>query len=258
MSERAPGERAHRAARFATSGLHPLPAEEIREVVEKAWSSKGRGWEQPRLERVFLVRDGATRLLAPMAATDTGCGRESKALRRWRELERERTRQLSRGSNAWPACANGQWAKREREVVNTLVHASLCDHAPVHPDLVAQALVEDVALADIPWLATLARKAADHPHVDIAHTLLMRHGPELAAWCRRLWTGQRAFPDDETKRAALRLWGDVVWMRAAERPSLAEQARLLNEYLRPAHWKTGLETLFRWNAHGVSELADRE
>ncbi|WP_420783150.1 NACHT domain-containing protein [Streptomyces sp. LPB2020-019-1HS] len=258
MSKRAPGERAHRAARFATSGLHPLPAAEIREVVEKAWSSRGEVWEQPQLDRVFLVRDSATRLLAPMAATDTrGRGRESKAMRRWRELEQERTRQLSLGSNAWPACADGEWAKREREVVNTLVHASLCDHAPAHPDLVAQALAEDVALADIPWLARLARKAADHPHVDIAHTLLMRHGPELAAWCRRLWTGPRAFPDDETKRAALRLWGDVVWMRAAERPSLAEQARLLNEYLRPAHWKTGLETLFRWNAHGVSELADR-
>ncbi|MFF0794234.1 NACHT domain-containing protein [Streptomyces spiralis] len=262
MSERTPGTRPHRAARFAASGLHPLPAAEIREIVKDAWGpgprgSGGRGWQPARLDRVFLVRDSATRLLAPMAATDiTGRGRESKALRRWRSLEQERTRQLSRGANDWPSYGDGgTWGKPERNAVNTILHASLRDHAPAHPDLVARALDEEVALADIPWLAKLVSQAADHPHVDIAHTLLMRHGRELADWCERLWTGQQAFPDEETKKAALRLWGGLVWMRASERPSLTAQADLLTEYLNPTQWRSGLETLARWNAHGVSELA---
>ncbi|MEU7213094.1 hypothetical protein AB0B06_32375 [Streptomyces sp. NPDC044989] len=256
MGERAPGTRPHRAARFAASGLHPLPAAEIREVVRDAWDG-GAGWRPDRLERAFLVRDSATRLLAPMAATDTtGRGRESKALRRWRALEQERTRQLSRGANDWPSYGDGgTWDKPERNAVNSILHASLRDHAPAHPDLVAHALDEKVALADIPWLAKLVSQAADHPHVDIAHTLLMRHGPELADWCERLWTGQHAFPDDETKKAALRLWSGLVWMRAAERPSLTAQADLLTEYLNPTQWRSGLEVLARWNAHGVSELA---
>ncbi|GAA3494578.1 hypothetical protein GCM10019016_016780 [Streptomyces prasinosporus] len=208
MSERAPGRRPHRAARFAASGLHPLPAAEIREIVKDAWGG-GTGWQPVRLDRVFLVRDSATRLLAPMAATDTtGRGRESKALRRWRALERERTRQLSLGANDWPSYGDGgTWDKPERNAVNTILHTSLRDHAPAHPELVAHALAEEAALADIPWLAELVSQAADHPHVDIAHTLLMRHGPELADWCQRLWTGQQAFPDDKTKKAALRMWG---------------------------------------------------
>ncbi|MFE1855394.1 NACHT domain-containing protein [Streptomyces sp. NPDC059489] len=256
MCERAPGTRPHRAARFTASGLHPLPAGEIREVVKDAWGG-GLGWQPPRLDRVFLVRDSATRLLAPMAATDTtGRGRESKALRRWRALEQERTRQLSRGANDWPSYGDGgTWDKPERNAVNSILHASLRDHAPAHPGLVAHALGEEVALADIPWLAKLVSQAADHPHVDIAHTLLMRHGPELADWCQRMWTGRQAFPDNETKKAALRLWGGLVWMRAAERPSLTAQAGLLTEYLNPTQWRSGLEILARWNAHGVSELA---
>ncbi|MEU0191057.1 hypothetical protein ABZ250_14520 [Streptomyces afghaniensis] len=256
MSKRAPGTRPHRAARFAAGGLHPLPAAEIREIVKDAWGG-GAGWQQARLDRVFLVRGSATRLLAPMAATDTtGRGRESKALRRWRALEQERTRQLSLGANDWPSYGDGgSWDKPERNAVNTMLHGSLRDHAPAHPDLVAQALAEGVALADIPWLAELVSQAADHPHVDIAHTLLMRHGPGLADWCERLWTGQQAFPDDKTRKAALRLWGDLVWMRAAERPSLTAQAGLLTEYLNPTQWRSGLEILARWNAHGVSELA---
>jgi hypothetical protein len=256
MCERAPGTRPHRAARFAASGLHPLPAAEIREVVKDAWHG-GAGWQPDRLDRAFLVRDSATRLLAPMAATDTtGRGRESKALGRWRALEQERTRQLSRGANDWPSYGDGgTWDKPERNAVNSILHASLRDHAPAHPDLVAHALDEKVALADIPWLAKLVSQAADHPHVDIAHTLLMRHGPALADWCEQLWTGQHAFPDDETKKAALRLWSGLVWMRAAERPSLTAQADLLTEYLNPTQWRSGLEVLARWNAHGVSELA---
>jgi hypothetical protein len=256
MCKRAPGTRPHRAARFAAGGLHPMPAAEIRDVVKDAWGG-GTGWQPARLDRVFLVRDSATRLLAPMAATDaTGRGRESKALRRWRALEQERTRQLSLGANDWPSYGDGAtWGKPERNAVNSILHASLRDHAPARPDLVAQALDEEVALADIPWLAKLVSQAADHPHVDIAHTLLMRHGPELADWCERLWTGQQAFPDDKTRKAALRLWGDLVWMRAAERPSLTAQAGLLTEYLNPTQWRSGLEILARWNAHGVSELA---
>ncbi|MEV5083005.1 hypothetical protein AB0K74_30710 [Streptomyces sp. NPDC056159] len=187
MSKRAPGTRPHRAARFAASGLHPLPAAEIRKIVKDAWGG-GTGWQQARLDRVFLVRDSATRLLAPMAATDTtGRGRESNALRRWRALEQERTRQLSLGANDWPSYnGGGTWDKPERNAVNTILHTSLRDHAPAHPDLVAHALAEQAALADIPWLAELVSQAADHPHVDVAHTLLMRHGPELADWCERL------------------------------------------------------------------------
>ncbi|WP_328485301.1 NACHT domain-containing protein [Streptomyces zaomyceticus] len=256
MSRREPGTRPHRAARFAASGLHPLSAAEIRDIVKGAWGG-GAGWQQARLDRVFLVRGSATRLLAPMAATDTtGRGREAKALRRWRTLEQERTRQLSLGANEWPPCGDGGiWDKPERNPVNTILHTSLRDHARAHPDLVAHALAEEVALADIPWLAELVSQAADHPHVDIAHTLLMRHGPELADWCARLWTGQQAFPDDRTRKAALRLWGDLVWMRAAERPSLSAQADLLTEYLNPTQWRSGLEILTRWNAHGVSELS---
>ncbi|WP_171110844.1 MULTISPECIES: hypothetical protein [unclassified Streptomyces] len=256
MSKRSPGTRPNRAARFAASGLHPLPAAEIREIVKGAWGG-GAGWQQARLDRVFLERDSATRLLAPMVATDTtGRGRESKALRRWRALEQERTRQVSLGANDWPSYGDGgTWDKPERNAVNSILRASLRDHAPAHPDLVAHALAEEVALADIPWLAELVSQAADHPHVDIAHTLLMRHGPELADWCERLWTGQQAFPDDKTRKAALRLWGDLVWMRAAERPSLTAQADLLTEYLNPTQWRSGLEILARWNAHGVSELA---
>ncbi|MFE6555077.1 hypothetical protein ACFVHS_42885 [Streptomyces sp. NPDC057746] len=181
MSKRAPGTRPHRAARFAASGLHPLPADEIREIVKDAWGG-GASWQQDRLDRVFLVRDSATRLLAPMAATDTtGRGRESIALRRWRALEQERTRQLSLGANNWPTYGDGgTWDKPERNAVNTILHASLRDHAQAHPDLVAHALAQEIALADIPWLAELVSQAADHPHVNIAHTLLMRHGPELA------------------------------------------------------------------------------
>ncbi|MFG2899778.1 hypothetical protein ACGFZH_22180 [Streptomyces zaomyceticus] len=257
MSRRDPGTRPHRAARFAASGLHPLSAAEIRDIVRGAWGG-GAGWQQARLDRVFLVRGSATRLLAPMAATDTtGRGREAKALRRWRALEQERTRQLSLGANEWPPYGDGgTWDKPERNPVNTILHSSLRDHARAHPDLVAQALTEQVALADIPWLAELASQAADHPHVDIAHTLLLRHGPELADWCARLWTGQQTFPDDKTRKAALRLWGDLVWMRAAERPSLSAQADLLTEYLNPTQWRSGLDILSRWNAHGVSELAD--
>ncbi|MFB9608733.1 NACHT domain-containing protein [Streptomyces roseofulvus] len=259
MGERAPGTRPHRAARFAASGLHPLPAAETREVVKDAWDG-GRGWQPDRLDRAFLMRDSATRLLAPMAATDTtGRGRESKALRRWRTLEQERTQQLSRGANDWPSYGDGgTWGKPERNAVNSILHASLRDHAPAHPDLVAHALDEKVALADIPWLAKLISQAADHPHVDIAHTLLMRHGPELADWCERLWTGQQALPDDETKKAALRLWSGLVWLRAAERPSLTAQADLLTKYLNPTQRRLGLEALARWNAHGVSELAGPE
>lgn len=51
------------------------------------------------------------------------------------------------------------------------------------------------------------------------------------------------------------IWGDLVWMRAAEQPSLTTQDELLTEHLNPTQWRSGLETLARWNAHGVSELA---
>ncbi len=208
---RAPGTRPHRAARFAASGLHALPAAEIREVVKDAWDG-GRGWQPDRLDRACLVRDSATRLLAPMAATDTtGRGRESKALRRWRALEQERTGQLSRGANDWPSYGDGgTWGKPERNAVNSILHASLRDHASAHPDLVAHALGEKVALADIPWLAKLVRQAADHPHVDIAHTLLMRHGvlswPTGASGC-----GGDSKPSPTTRPRRRRSGCGVAW-----------------------------------------------
>ncbi|MFF4364610.1 hypothetical protein [Streptomyces sp. NPDC001594] len=136
-----------------------------------------------------------------------------------------------------------------------VIQAAFADHAPGAHRLVSEALRRRVSTADVPWLAALAKRTVEQPGpaAAAARALFDRFGPELADWCADLWhTGP--CPDPNAKPAALRLWGDVVRLGAADRPSLAAQARLAAK-VRNRQWSTACQVLRHWNGHEVSPLA---
>ncbi|MGO4456708.1 hypothetical protein AB4039_05185 [Streptomyces sp. M-16] len=112
-----------------------------------------------------------------------------------------------------------------------------------------------VPTAAIPWLAALAKRTVEQPGSAAApaRALFDRFGPDLAEWCADLWD-RGPCPDPSAKLAALRLWGDVVRMGAADRPSLAVQARLAAK-VGSGRWSTACTVLRHWNGHDVSSVA---
>lgn len=241
-----------RGARFAAAGVSRLPLERITQIVP--WPVKG-AWPERKKDTVFFTSDSASALLVPLAAA--GHSRGVSTLRRWRvELEGGRFHQAAKGSNDWPAFCDGErWHKARRNKLNELIHRSLVDHAPHRHQLLADAVSERIPSADVPWIAALAKQTAEQPAsvtYDAARAALARYGTELARWCSELWAGAPC-PDPDVKLAALRLWGDLVRLGAAERPSLAEQAALAASFGAP-QWAGALSVLRHWNSPEVAPL----
>ncbi|MFJ8162350.1 hypothetical protein ACIRBY_15655 [Streptomyces sp. NPDC096136] len=241
------------ALRFAVTGLSLLPPARLSDIVP--WRRTGGRWGEDRMDATFLALDGAAKLLVPLAAS--GHSRAVVALERWRTLEGLRHEQLAQGRNKWPAFRGGRpyHGPRDRDTMNGVIHAALADHAPEAHRLLPEALRRRVPTADVPWLAALAKRTVEQPGpaAAAARALFDRFGPELADWCAALWdTGP--CPDPTAKLAALRLWGDVVRLGAADRPSLAAQARLVAK-VRNRQWSTACQVLRHWNGHDVSPLA---
>ncbi|MFF2514954.1 hypothetical protein [Streptomyces sp. NPDC058086] len=114
---------------------------------------------------------------------------------------------------------------------------------------------ERIPSADVPWIAALAKQTAEQPAsvtYGAARAALARCGTELAWWCAELWAGAPC-PDPDVKLAALRLWGDLVRLGAAERPSLAEQAGLAASFS-ASQWAGALSVLRHWNSSEVAPL----
>ncbi|MGW5422695.1 hypothetical protein [Streptomyces sp. NPDC003943] len=241
------------AQRFAVTGLAKLPPARLAAIVR--WPSGGRPWGNDRTDDTFLALDGAARLLVPLAAA--GHAKAVLALERWRTLEGLRHEQLVRGRNAWPTFRGEQpyHGSRARDKMSGLVQTALADHAPQAHRLVLEALRRRVPTADIPWLAALAKRTVEQPGpaAGPARALFDRFGPELAGWCADLWdTGP--CPDGNVKLAALRLWGDLVRLGAADRPSLAAQAELALK-VRNRQWTAACHVLRHWNGHHASAVA---
>ena len=210
------------ALRFAVTGLAGVPPVRLAGIVP--WPSQGRPWGDRRSDDTFLALDGATRLVVPLAAT--GHAKAVLALERWRTLEGLRHDQLARGRNAWPTFWGGDvyHGSRARDRMSALIQTALADHAPQAHRMVLDALRFRVPTADIPWLAALAKRTVEQPGppADPACALFDRFGPELAGWCADLWDTGRC-PDAIVKLAALRLWGDLLRMGAANRGANAAQ-----------------------------------
>ncbi|MFH7594394.1 ATP-binding protein [Streptomyces racemochromogenes] len=241
------------ALRFAVTGLSMLEPARLSDIVP--WRRMGGQWGEDRIDDTFLALDGAAKLLVPLAAS--GHFRAVVALERWRTLEGLRHEQLARGRNKWPEFRGGRpyHGPRDRDRMNGVIQAALADHAAEAHRLVPEALRRRVPTADVPWLAALAKRTVEQPGPAAApaRALFDRFGPELADWCAALWnTGP--CPDPTAKLAALRLWGDVVRLGAADRPSLAAQARLAAK-VRSGQWPTACKVLGHWNGHEVSPLA---
>ncbi|MEU1669082.1 ATP-binding protein [Streptomyces sparsogenes] len=241
------------ALRFAVTGLATLPPARLAAIVR--WPSGGRPWGDSRTDDTFLALDGATRLLVPLAAA--GHAKAVLALERWRTLEGLRHDQLARGRNEWPTFRGGQpyHGSRVRDKMSALIQTALTDHAPQAHRLVLEALRFRVPTADIPWLAALAKRTVEQPGPDAgpARALFDRFGPELVQWCADLWHSGPC-PDGTAKLAALRLWGDVVRLGAADRPSLAAQAGLAAK-VRNRQWTTACYVMRHWNGHDASSVA---
>ncbi|MFJ8691713.1 hypothetical protein [Streptomyces roseolilacinus] len=240
------------AVRFAVGGLSRLPPARSARIVP--WPSAGRPWGDDRTDGTFLVLHGAARLVVPLAAA--GHARAFVALERWRALEKGRHDQQVRGGNEWPAFLGGRpyHGRRVRDAMSGLIQAALADHAPHAPELLEEALRHRVPQADVPWLAKLAKATLEQPAPSAAGLALFdRFGPDLAEWCADLW-GTAPCPDPEAKAAALRLWGHLVRLGAADRPALAAQARVAGRVTR-GHWRTFLRVLRDWNGHDVSAIA---
>ncbi|MEU3407655.1 hypothetical protein ABZ766_27425 [Streptomyces sp. NPDC006670] len=242
------------ALRFAVTGLSMLPPDRLSDIVP--WRREGGGkWGDHRMDDTFLALDGAAKLLVPLAAS--GHFRAVVALERWRTLEGLRHEQMAQGRNGWPEFRDGRpyHGSRDRDNLSGAIQAAFADHAPGAHRLVSEALRRRVPTADVPWLAALAKRTVEQPGpaAAAARALFDRFGPELADWCADLWhTGP--CPDPNTKLAALRLWGDVVRLGAADRPSLAAQARLAAK-VRNRQWSTACQVLRHWNGHEVAPLA---
>ncbi|MFD0267548.1 hypothetical protein ACFVGY_13255 [Streptomyces sp. NPDC127106] len=241
------------ALRFAVSGLARLEPARLAAIVR--WPSEGRSWAAARTDDTFLALDGATRLLVPLAAA--GHARAVLALERWRTLEGLRHAQLAQGRNAWPEFRDGRpyHGPRVRDQMSGLVQAALADHAPHAHALLPEALRFRVPTADVPWLAALAKRTVEQPGpaAEPARALFARYGPELAEWCAELWF-EGPCPDGNAKAAALRLWGDLARLGAADRPPLARQAGLAAK-VRKGQWTTAAGVLRHWNGHDVSPIA---
>ncbi|MDX3093300.1 hypothetical protein PV417_01780 [Streptomyces sp. ME19-03-3] len=241
------------ALRFAVTGLAGVPPVRLAGIVP--WPSQGRPWGDRRSDDTFLALDGATRLVVPLAAT--GHAKAVLALERWRTLEGLRHDQLARGRNAWPTFRGGDvyHGSRARDRMSALIQTALADHAPQAHRMVLDALRFRVPTADIPWLAALAKRTVEQPGppADPACALFDRFGPELAGWCADLWDTGRC-PDAIVKLAALRLWGDLVRMGAADRPSLAVQTELAAR-VRNRQWTTACQVMRHWNGHDLSSVA---
>lgn len=254
----------HPAARFAVAGLARLaPAHAARLVP---WSPAarpsgrpgGRPWGEARCDAVWLAPGGAVRLLVPLAAA--GDHQALAALERWRALEQAHHDQLVRGHDDWPRDHGGRpWHGAPRTGMHKVLHPALADHAPANHTLVAAALRRRIPPADLPWLAQLAKAAADRPDTDSAagaKAVLTRYGPDLAAWCSDLWDRTLPCPDDNAKAAALRLWGDLVRLGAAERPTLRRQTKLA-EILGDGWWQRAAVVFRHWNGLAATATADR-
>ncbi|MFG2394672.1 NACHT domain-containing protein [Streptomyces lavendulae] len=239
--------------RFAVAGLAQLPPARLTEIVP--WPAKGGRWKDDRIDDTFLALDGAAKLLVPLAAA--GHARAVVALERWRTLEGLRHEQLARGRNAWPEFrgARPYHGPRNRDGMAGVIQAAFADHAPQAHRLVLEALRARVPTADVPWLAALAKRTVEQPGpaAAAARALFDRFGPDLAEWCAGLWDGTPC-PDPNARTAALRLWGDLVRMGAADRPPLAVQARLAAT-VRNRRWSTACTVLRHWNGHEVSSVA---
>ncbi|MCX5380407.1 ATP-binding protein [Streptomyces sp. NBC_00091] len=241
------------ALRFAVNGLGKLPPARLADIVR--WPSEGGRWGDNRIDDTFLALDGATKLLVPLAAS--GHTRALTALERWRTLEGLRHDQLAQGRNAWPEFRGGKpyHGSKFRDTMSGVIQAALTDHAAQAHRLLLEALRRRVPTADVPWLAALAKSTVEQPGPAAApaRALFDRFGPELAEWCAGLWDVGPC-PDTDAKLAALRLWGDVVRMGAADRPSLTAQARLVAK-VRNRQWPTACHVLRHWNGHDVSSVA---
>nr|WSW48672.1 ATP-binding protein [Streptomyces sp. NBC_01001] len=242
------------AVRFAVAGLARLDPDHAARLVP--WSAAARPsgkaggspWRDARADAVWLAPNSATRLLVPLAAA--GDHQAASGLARWRSLERAHHDQLIRGRNDWPRYhGDAPWHGTARGDVLKLVHSALADLAAHDHALIAEAVRHKIPPADLPWLAKLAKNAADQPDTPSAthaRAVLTRYGPDLADWCSDLWDRTLRCPDVGAKAAALRLWGDLVRLGAAERPSLRRQAELAKT-LGDKGW-AGAAMVFRyWN-----------
>ncbi|MFF2776088.1 NACHT domain-containing protein [Streptomyces sp. NPDC058052] len=242
------------AVRFAVAGLSRLgPGHAARlmpwsPAARPSGRAGGSPWRDARADAVWLAPNSATRLLVPLAAA--GDRQATAGLERWRSLERARHDQLVRGRNDWPRYhEDAPWHGPARGDVLKLVHTALADLAALDHTLIAEAVRHKVPPADLPWLAKLAKAAADQPgdpSATLARAVLTRYGPDLAGWCSDLWDRTLPCPDNDAKTAALRLWGDLVRLGAAERPGLRRQAELART-LGGKAW-AGATVVFRyWN-----------
>lgn len=253
------------AVRFTVTGLALLePAHAARLVP---WSTAarpsgragGRPWGDDRRDAFWLVPNSATRLIVPLAAG--GDHQATAAVDRWRTLEQRRHDQLANGSNNWPQY-NGDnlWHGTARANVNKIIQCALADLAPSNHTLIAAALRHKVPSADLPWLAALAKTAADQPtsaSATRAKAALFRYGPDLADWCSDLWDKTLPCPDTSAKAAALRLWGDLVRLGATERPSLKRQTELAKT-LRDKGWASAASVFRNWNRPGATPAVGKD
>ncbi|MFC8537552.1 hypothetical protein ACFUJY_27090 [Streptomyces sp. NPDC057249] len=254
FTEHARRRRPGTAVRFAVAGLARLtPAHAARLVP---WSAAarpsgragGRPWGNTRADAVWLAPDSATRLLVPLAAA--GDLQATAGLERWRALERAHHDQLVRGRNDWPRYHDdAPWHGTARSDVLKLVHPALAELAAHDHTLIAEAVRHKVPPADLPWLAGLAKAAADQPNTASAtrsRAVLTRYGPDLADWCSDLWDRTLPCPDVGAKAAALRLWGDLVRLGAVDRPPLRRQAELAGA-LGDKGWVGAVAVFRHWN-----------
>ncbi|MGW1227587.1 NACHT domain-containing protein [Streptomyces sp. NPDC002530] len=250
-------------ARFAMAGIAALPPGRAARLVP--WSSAARPsgasggapWGTVRCDAVWLAPGGAARLLVPLSAA--GDHQALAALDRWRALEQAHHDQLVRGRNDWPRYHGDRpWHGSARTNLHKVLHPALADHAQGDHRLIAGALRHRIPSADLPWLARLAKSAANRPdnaHAAGARAALVRYGPDLAAWCSDLWDRTLPCPDDTAKAAALRLWGDLVRLGAAERPTLQRQKKLA-EALGAGWWQRASEVFRHWNGLAATATVD--
>lgn len=222
------------AVRFIAAGLARLAPDHAARLMP--WSpaarpsghSGGRPWGHARCDAIWLAPNAATRLLVPLAAAHDH--QAVAGLDRWRNLEQARHDQLVHGRNTWPIYhGDNSWHGPARNTANKIIQPVLADLAPSNPTLITQALRHRIPPADLPWLAALAKSTADQPtsaSATHAKAALTRYGADLAAWCSDLWDKTLPCPDANAKTAALRLWGDLVRLGAAERPTLKQQTEL--------------------------------
>ncbi|MFD0345038.1 hypothetical protein ACFQ0M_01015 [Kitasatospora aburaviensis] len=140
------------------------------------------------------------------------------ALERWWELEKARHDQLVAGTNSWPPYLGGTpWHTTGRNTANKVINAALADFATNDNTLIDMALRHKIPPAAMPWLAAVAKAAADRPdradssHDGSPHPLRRRPGPVVL----RPLGQDPALPRHQRQERGTAAVGDLVRLGAA-------------------------------------------